>query len=48
MADPSPRQALGKRVMSNYFKGKCTPPGNAKLFEMDFLSSGCKDCQTEL
>ena len=43
MADPSPRQALGKRVMSNYFKGKCTPPGNAKLFEMGFLTYFRKD-----
>ena len=43
MADPSPRQALGKRVMSNYFKGKCTPLGNAKLFEMGFLTYFRKD-----
>ena len=39
MADPNPRQALGKRVMSNYFKGKCTPPVNAKLFQMGFLGT---------
>ena len=43
MADPSPRQALAESQMSNYLKGKCTPPGNAKLFEMGFLTYFRKD-----
>jgi hypothetical protein len=43
MADPNPRQALAESQMSNYLKGKCTPPVNAKLFEMGFLTYFRKD-----
>jgi hypothetical protein len=46
--NPNAKQALEKWPMSNYFKGKCTPPGNAKLFEMGLLMYFRKDTQNGL
>ena len=42
-------QVITRKIVNvKLFQGKCTPPGNAKLFQMGFLGSERKEYQTGL